>query len=1099
MNADCLRLAKLIVLMLSAVALSTPSAAQPEGEGSLRGQITDTESGAALEGVTVTVIWQTSSAGTEPRQKVDVTDANGIFKFASVPAGNCSIKLSKPGYRVATTPNIDVKPGEETRADLAIAALPPEAASAPAPGAAPGVEEFVIVASPLTEILGASRMDSDELINTLNADELAKFAASDVADALKFVAGVNVVEGQFAIIRGLEDRYSSTLYNFAPIPSPDPDSQSVQLDLFPSDIVSNLVVAKTFGPDLPSNSSGGSINIITHDYPEELEIKINAGTGFETYAKDRFFAYNGGIAVGTEESGLSDVLESDLGISVGGPFEVLDREIRFKGLFTREIDYRTAEGFQESLEPVPTGYFRNNPTQRVISSGGLSLGELFLSGGNFDFTESEKSKQTTGYGGLGFDIDPDGNHKIDGSYFYTKRDEDVVQVFGNGYLPNFDYSQLAALQAEGQEIQTSFFNKFATETAWIARTVRSAPDNGPTRGPLWYTNFNESASFATDRDLEVWQLNGDHQIEQIEGLHFTWAANQADTTQSEYATGLRYFFEPDDLTQIPPTTFPVEASVLGPGQYATNGGIFLSTNEIHENQDFGRLDGEYETDLLDILTIKVGSGGWYEKATRDVASTFLEGPTRNGSTQFAVLGDTPQELAENLFDDLDREEDDQLSVTREATNQSEREIEAVHLSAKATLWDQLDLMGGVRGEHIFIQSLNEPFIEDQLRFGAPATFPEVYILFDRLDNPARGEVSRAVPPGTVFNDQILGIDIPVNSQTGFVDLLTTEEIDEFVNGTIDERKLLPSAGFAYRPIDGLAVRGAYSQTVARPSFREMGFYVSVEPATDDLVVGNPQLKLSDVESFDLRAEYSWGDLGDLVAVSGFQKSIRKPIESIVLRNPINFEASSSSLYRTFFNNENEATLYGIEVEGRKSIDFVGVEFLEHFSIGGNYTYINAKVGRSQAEIDRADPFFGVVPGEIEYFTALDDTRRLFNQPEWIANVDIAFDHEDWGTRISLNFFAISSVLDAAGSAFILPNGLARDFTPDRYVDSFQQLDLVASQRIWGGLSVKFSAKNLTNSERRIIYDTSQTREKFTERAFKIGRDYSISLSYTYTF
>ena len=101
------------------------------------------------------------------------------------------------------------------------------------------------------EALEASRAESDELINTLSAEEFSKFAASDVADALKFVAGVNVVEGQFAIIRGLEDRYSSTLYNSAPIPSPDPDRQSVQLDLFASDIVSNLVVAKTFGPDLP--------------------------------------------------------------------------------------------------------------------------------------------------------------------------------------------------------------------------------------------------------------------------------------------------------------------------------------------------------------------------------------------------------------------------------------------------------------------------------------------------------------------------------------------------------------------------------------------------------------------------------------------------------------------------------------------------------------------------------------------------------------------------------------------------------------------------------------------------------------------------------
>ena len=133
------------------------------------------------------------------------------------------------------------------RTDAAIAAMPAEpapVAETPAPAAAdggaapaPDVEEFIVLAPPGGEIMAASRMEADELINTLSADDFAKFSASDVADALKFVPGVNVVEGQFAIIRGLEDRYNSTLYNSAPVPSPDPDSQSVQLDLFPSDVV----------------------------------------------------------------------------------------------------------------------------------------------------------------------------------------------------------------------------------------------------------------------------------------------------------------------------------------------------------------------------------------------------------------------------------------------------------------------------------------------------------------------------------------------------------------------------------------------------------------------------------------------------------------------------------------------------------------------------------------------------------------------------------------------------------------------------------------------------------------------------------------------
>ena len=44
---------------------------------------------------------------------------------------------------------------------------------------------------------------------------------------------------------------------------------------------------------------------------------------------------------------------------------------------------------------------------------------------------------------------------------------------------------------------------------------------------------------------------------------------------------------------------------------------------------------------------------------------------------------------------------------------------------------------------------------------------------------------------------------------------------------IDERRLLPSAGFTYRPIEGLTLRGGWSETVPRPSFRELGYYPSM--------------------------------------------------------------------------------------------------------------------------------------------------------------------------------------------------------------------------------------------------------------------------------
>ncbi len=1080
------------------------------------------------------MIWPAPADGSKARQEVRVTGSAGAFQFPSNPPGSYTLRFSKPGYQSSTVTDVEVRPDQLNRADFA---LPPLVAET-TPGEVPDIEEFVVVGSKVAMEGLELRLSSDELLNVLSGEELSNFAAGDVAEGIKRMAGVNVVEGQFAVIRGLEDRYSSTLYNGAPVPSPDPDRQSVQLDLFPSEVVDEIVVAKTFGAALPSNSSGGSINVVTHEYPGEFELQVSGGVGLNSGAWDRFLDYQDRSPVGVDTDG-SDTTEGEGGTYFGGRKELAGREFRFKALYNWELDYATGEGFQENLEPRRAWLPGELPPPLVGTnqSGDLSLGELNISGGRFDLTTSGQSEQETRYGGLGFDLDEEGAHRIDTSIFYTHKDEEVVQRKENGYLPNFDYAALAEREDSGEITARSDFLDFSTLGAFVGRGgVRDARVDPASRGALWFTNFSESQSFRRERELTVYQINGDHLIEAIEGLRLGWAANHADTTQDETSYGAQIFFEPDDPLQTAPSVFPVPVGALGPGQFAGNSKILFSSNDIEEQQDFVRLDADYETEVFGAL-LTLSTGGWWEQADRDVSSSFLESPTVNNAlcsaqpgctgagSQFAILGDTPQQVGETIYDFLVRTPDGGLGQ-RATSNASSREIQAWHVGLKATvLEERLDLLGGFRLEKISIESNNEPFI-GELRFGAPEIFPTRYLFFDRLDNPFRdpAEVSEAQIQELLrrgeetFNDQILGVDVPLDvpcpvagqPERRCVDLLDQAEVESLVNGKIDETELLPSLGFTYRPIHGLNLRGAFSETVARPSFREMGFYVSVDPGTDDLVVGNPQLGLSDVQSFDGRAEYSWGDRGDLLALSAFRKKIADPIESIVVRNPLNTDVASSAVFRTFFNNPNEASLWGIEVEARKSFDFLPFDVAEYFSVGGNYTYIDAEVDRTEAELARSEAFFGTLAGDAERFSRLEKSRRLFGQPEWIANADLSFDHPDWGTKATLAFFAISDVLDAAGVANAGPDGQILAYTVDRYVDSFWQLDLIVSQtfpldRLSGGLSLpgdltfKLSGKNLTNTTRALVYDREQTDDEFEERSYKVGRDLKLSLTYTFSF
>lgn len=412
---------------------------------------------------------------------------------------------------------------------------------------------------------------------------------------------------------------------------------------------------------------------------------------------------------------------------------------------------------------------------------------------------------------------------------------------------------------------------------------------------------------------------------------------------------------------------PASPDELGPGLFVSEG-FTLSGTVVDESSTFYRLDLDYEAALSDSSTFTIAGGFWREEADRDVDSSFLESPgvgarpgneiCTPGSTEFCCLDETASGLG-GSFNDLTYQ-DGNLSGIRETESEASRDIDAWHLRGKLTFWEKLDLLGGVRREAIRIESRNDPFFFDPVTgdivfdsFLAPSIYPSRYLFLDRLDNPFTGEIFGAQPEDFEYNDEILGTGVVPGPCTGddgsrgeiqCVDFPSAASLQAAVNGSIDEKLDLPSLGFALRPIEGLTLRGVWSESAARPSFRELGYYVTVEPGSDDLVVGNPTLQLSDVESWDGRVEYTWGTRGDLIAASYFEKEIDDPIESILVRDPTNAELSAQfALFRTFFNNPNTADVSGFELEARKSIDFLGdrvPDWLEYFSIGGNYTDID---------------------------------------------------------------------------------------------------------------------------------------------------------------
>ena len=96
-------------------------------------------------------------------------------------------------------------------------------------------------------------------------------------EAAKRVTGVSVEDGKYVYIRGLGDRYSKTTLNNVDIPGLDPDRNSLQMDIFPTNLIDNIFVSKNFTADMSADFTGGMLNIETKDFPEEKMLSVSLG------------------------------------------------------------------------------------------------------------------------------------------------------------------------------------------------------------------------------------------------------------------------------------------------------------------------------------------------------------------------------------------------------------------------------------------------------------------------------------------------------------------------------------------------------------------------------------------------------------------------------------------------------------------------------------------------------------------------------------------------------------------------------------------------------------------------------------------------------
>ena len=151
---------------------------------------------------------------------------------------------------------------------------------------------------------------------------------------------------------------------------------------------------------------------------------------------------------------------------------------------------------------------------------------------------------------------------------------------------------------------------------------------------------------------------------------------------------------------------------------------------------------------------------------------------------------------------------------------------------------------------------------------------------------------------------------------------------------VDNNRLnfFPSTNISYKISDKSLLRFAYGRSINRPEFREIAPFVFFDFNDVAGYSGNPNLKDASVQNFDIRFE-NYPSSTETFSLALFYKSFSNPIEMVYV------DAGSGLQYS--FNNANGAKSMGVELDLRKSLDFIPL--LRNFSVVMNGSLIYSKV------------------------------------------------------------------------------------------------------------------------------------------------------------
>jgi len=360
-----------------AIAAISASLAAPAMAGEVRGSVSDASQTDALRAAEIQIV---------ELGRRTTTARDGSYSFADIPEGSYTITASYIGaepvqYTIAVPAD-----GTVVR-DFALGQT--------------GSSILVIGQSAAQASALSRKRASDTVSDVLTRDAIGQFPDQNVAESLRRLPGINVLndqgEGRFVAVRGLDPNLNATSINGVRIPAPEGDIRAVALDVISSEIIESIEVKKSLTPDMDADTIGASIQIQTTSAFDrkkdlfvakvggsynELRDTLTADVGFDFATRlTENFGITGGLSYYDREFQTDNIEADDWQLEDG---QIYAEEVQYRDyLVDRErisatlgFDARVGESTELYLKGVWSQFDDQEFRRRLV----IGLGDANVSG-----------------------------------------------------------------------------------------------------------------------------------------------------------------------------------------------------------------------------------------------------------------------------------------------------------------------------------------------------------------------------------------------------------------------------------------------------------------------------------------------------------------------------------------------------------------------------------------------------------------------------------------------------------------------------------------------------------------------------------------------